>query len=392
MMKRYLLLLPVLIIACGMPGLGQGCSQGGGVAQKRVPCRADLHETALFLAGMPAESGDEAWIRLREDPVYAGHVAYMDRFWENVTRLTVVPVRAWRPGNLPAAYDREMVFYPLSGADFINMYCLFPDAPFYLMVALEPPGDAPALAAMGRQGIASLLYSMQTAIPEFGMMNYFMSHIMQNAMTGTQLAGVAPVIMAFMARLGLRVCGVERIGFDDEGRPVATGTVESAPAQKNNAPAASGVRISFNVPGETEHRTLVYLCAKLDDGFARGGSPEGRYVGSFRSYVTMLKSAIFFMHYDWIGAVRAMVLDRSLMIVQDDSGIPYRFFDRTVWDVRLLGIYDPSYTLTNATVLPQPDMRAAYPRDNAPLPFHYGYGVIINKSNMQIAVKKKTTR
>ncbi len=362
------------------------CAKNGGGAAKVLPCRSEIHEASLFLAGLPSERADDQWKDARADPVYVQHSRYMDRFWENVKRLTIAPMAGWRPVNLPDDFERRMVFYPLSGADFINMYCLFPGAPFYLMVALEPEGDAPG--RLNRMELASMLYSLQVTIPEFGMMNYFMSHIMQNAMTGTRLAGVAPVVMAFMARLGLRVCEVERVRVGESGTLYGASEKED-PVRGNQSPAVYGVRIVFAVPGEEGQRTLVYLCARLDNDLALGRTPVGRYVNSFTGYVTMLKSAIFFMHYDWIGEVRKMVLDRSFMIVQDDSGIPYRFFDPALWEMKLLGIYDPSYRLTNATVLPQADMLAAYPRGNEPLPFHYGYGVIINKSNMQIAVRKQ---
>ena len=66
------------------------------------------------------------------------------------------------------------------------------------------------------------------------------------------------------------------------------------------------------------------------------------------------------------------MLEHSEVIVQDDSGIPYRLFDKSRWDISLFGTY--RYPLPGMGVYPQQDLIRAYAGGSEHLPFAYGYG------------------
>ena len=48
-------------------------------------------------------------------------------------------------------------------------------------------------------------------------------------------------------------------------------------------------------------------------------------------------------HKQEFSIFRQQVLSESAVILQDDSGIPYRFFTSTDWRVQLYGAYDHPY-------------------------------------------------
>ena len=53
--------------------------------------------------------------------------------------------------------------------------------------------------------------------------------------------------------------------------------------------------------------------------------------------VTLLKAASYLMHSDNFSQVRGYLLAHSKVILEDDSGIPYRFFSNNKWNVRFVG-------------------------------------------------------
>ena len=70
--------------------------------------------------------------------------------------------------------------------------------------------------------------------------------------------------------------------------------------------------------------------------------------------------------------------------MQDDSGIPYRYFDNASWNVQLYGQYQRPYG--SFRWLEQPTLRKAYESGNAkPLSLRIGYGYSKIASNLLLA-------
>ncbi len=80
------------------------------------------------------------------------------------------------------------------------------------------------------------------------------------------------------------------------------------------------------------------------------------------------------MHTSPFSNIRQMVLEKTPMLLQDDTGIAYRFFDKNLWDVYLYGGY--AKPIPPFTGLFEKDLDSAY-RDTVnlprPLPFMVGY-------------------
>ena len=89
---------------------------------------------------------------------------------------------------------------------------------------------------------------------------------------------------------------------------------------------------------------------------------------------TYLKAASYMMHWTTFSDIRNYILDNSLAVIQDDSGIAYKHFDDR-FDITLYGIYKhPLPSFDKRTY--QPDLMKAY-TENADkvktLPFYIGY-------------------
>jgi len=89
------------------------------------------------------------------------------------------------------------------------------------------------------------------------------------------------------------------------------------------------------------------------------------------------------MHKPYFSRIRNLILQKSSIIVQDDSGIPFRFFKSDQWNITLYGVYEGPIDLFKNHF--EPDLAAAYRHRAAPLPFRFGY---TTHSNLLRAIKK----
>ena len=93
------------------------------------------------------------------------------------------------------------------------------------------------------------------------------------------------------------------------------------------------------------------------------------------------------IEYDAEG--KAVVLDKSRFILQDDTGIPYKIFKAKDWRVLLYGEYDKP--IKDFSGVDQPDLRKAYADGAeavAKLPFHLGYHWKDNRDALILAERK----
>ena len=76
------------------------------------------------------------------------------------------------------------------------------------------------------------------------------------------------------------------------------------------------------------------------------------------------------------------------VVIEDDSGIPYHYFEPAAWDVHLFGAYDQPIALFKTGL--QEDLKAAYDARAGvqSLDFGIGYKWRQNESNLLLAVRK----
>jgi hypothetical protein len=110
------------------------------------------------------------------------------------------------------------------------------------------------------------------------------------------------------------------------------------------------------------------------------------FLGSLRGTATLLKATSYMVHKEDFSIIRERVLAKSVAVLQDDSGIPYRFFAAPAWTVQLYGSYVRPYG--SFRWLQQADLRAAYQSAGPkPLGFRIGYGYGKVPSNLLFARK-----
>jgi hypothetical protein len=90
------------------------------------------------------------------------------------------------------------------------------------------------------------------------------------------------------------------------------------------------------------------------------------------------------MHKPYFSIIRNTCLEKSVLILQDDSGIGFKYFNKDKWIIKLYGTYDKPIKLFGDSF--EPDYLEAFKTSHPqPLSFHIGYSP---RSNLLIAIKK----
>jgi hypothetical protein len=85
--------------------------------------------------------------------------------------------------------------------------------------------------------------------------------------------------------------------------------------------------------------------------------------------------------------MRNLLLTNTKTLLQDDSGIPYRFISDSTWNVKLFGRYTKPIGLFAGRI--QPDLKKAFASSTpAELPFRIGYNISHNEPHLILSQKK----
>ena len=94
------------------------------------------------------------------------------------------------------------------------------------------------------------------------------------------------------------------------------------------------------------------------------------------------------MHSEGFSTIRSAILDASPAVLQDDSGIPFRFFKNPPWDARLYGTYTSVLDIFQENF--QPDLLSAYEKQTLRVEninFGVGYKFTAGQSNLLLAIR-----
>lgn len=307
--------------------------------------------------------------------VWTRHAELADSSWAIAQKRYLDPIETWRDRTLRNNGSASLAFYPFSGPDAANVLSFFPEAREFLLIGLEPVGCIPAGLS---DYTASYFSALRRSLDAILTVNFFRTNDMELDFSGSNLRGVLPALLFLVARSGYSVVDVTPI--------VVTPAGSIARATDDEPGETSGVAIRFK-DGHRRVRQLTYLSLNLQDSRLRRKPGTMKYLASLPETDTLIKSASYLLHTPRFSFVRDTILLKSRQIVEDDSGIPFRFFDPSTWDVNLYGAYtEPIYLFRRWR---QDDLESAFAsrRDVRPLGFAIGYRHI-QEANLLVATHR----
>ncbi|MEP6955421.1 MAG: hypothetical protein ABI883_01240 [Chthoniobacterales bacterium] len=331
--------------------------------------------TARLLAGLREESSAFADPSL--ESVWTEHARQFDSAWAQLEQRQLEPIRAWAPQFLGDAYENDApMFYMFSGPDFLYANAFYPDARTYILCGIEPVGAVPDIASIPPALLPSALANLRKSLDSVLSWSFFITKNMKSDLNQTQLNGTLPVLYVFLARAGYTIENVELVALDRAGDFTAMAKG-----------ATPGVKIEFNATGGPR-QTLFYFSSDLSDGGVEANPGFLRFCETRGRGAALLKAASYLMHGRNFNRVRDFLLTHSRIILQDDSGIPYRYFQPAQWTLRQCGRYVGPIALFKQ--YPQPDLARAFNISApAPLAFGFGYQWQANRTSLVIARPKE---
>lgn len=367
----------VLALALAVCTAATVCAQASAPAPPQIPCAVQApggqwSAAAPWIAGMNS-TAFSASLTPDQRMAWGDFSKSAAADWANLRRQYLSRIDAWRTRNLPAV-PANLAFYPFGGPDAANLLAFYPDAKDYVMIGLEPAGCVPTSIA---DYTADYFTQLRTSLSAVVAMGFFKTDDMRRDVTESELSGVLPLLVFLVSRAGYTINDVTPIGISPTG--------QVGPLANIAKPETTGVAIQFS---DARHgmRTLRYLSVNLENSRIKRRPGVTQYLKTLPDTVTLIKAASYLMHKPYFSTIRGTILAKSRMVVEEDSGIPYHYFEPADWDVRLFGTYSEPIQLFKDWN--QDDLKAAYEAPGVqPLDFGLGYRRR-GQSNLLVAVRK----
>ncbi len=338
-------------------------------------------DAARFLAGMPGRA-ESPFKKFEDEKQWLAHAAGFDAAFARWNAGRRPPIAAFQKTEL-TGHDLESAtaFYPFGGPDVVHVMTFYPKNPEYILVGLEPPGSLAKVGKLSETALETQLPHVRRTLSDVLGRSFFITRQMDLQLRSGQVTdGLLPIMLVQLVRTQAKILGVAPVTLNDAGDVVAR---EPAAGQPN-----PGVAIDFQMPGENTHRRLYYFSVNLGDEKFSANTRFHNFLARPAKMVSMFKSTSYMPHRKDFSKIREVVMSRSLAVVQDDSGIPFQYYEPGRWDVALYGSYNTPYGSFRNLV--QRDLQKAYsdPKKTKPLPFNIGYGFQRAPSNLLIARRR----
>jgi hypothetical protein len=344
-----------------------------------TPAFFDPNALGLHLLGKPTMSATST----SDEEAHNKAIMEMKASYEerNLFKMT-----AWRDQHLiNVPRPDETLFYPFSGPDVVNMLTFFPNQHTYVMMGMEYVGTADSVNEWMKPLTKTKMDTIRKAVESVFIRSFFRTLDMSSDFSRNGTRGVLPGMLLMLKVLDRDVTSVQWVTLNADGSlryltPEATKT----------ATGNFGVEIKIKHPTQGYEQTIYYFRTDLADAPMASNTGLRNFIqGKLGTTMTFVKSASFLMHMKEFGWMRNTVLNISRAVLQDDSGVPFKFYKSSDWAPRLYGQYVGPYGESFAA-FKQPELNKAY--DSVPLQlldFNFGYGYAKIPSHLMVFIRKE---
>jgi len=323
-------------------------------------------DTARWLAGLQLDS---------DSPV--GRAQFdTNAAWEALRVSRLAPMKGFAEQHFPVERAGcDTLFYPFGGPDIVNALSFFPGCRRYILFGLEHVGELPQLERLSVQQKELVLADMHRAQQTIVKRNFFVTQYLSSDLNTPHLKGVLPLMSAMLVRMGYVVLDIELANLDGS-TPVAAGTRPRA------------VRIHFQGQGEGPVQELVFASFDASDEALARNPAFLAFMAPIQPTVTLIKAASYLLHDKSFRRMRDLVEEKTSLLVQDDTGLPYAELLADGFEVELYGNYVDTIPVFQYRF--QKDLAWAYRAQpvHTVLPFAWSYAGRRAEAALQVARKR----
>ena len=365
-------------------------SPAAGSLEIPTPASSDSEDTrslqltraAFILAGMKEEAL-RAGARLPESEIWQNHSRQLARVWKKQDASQFSRIRKWADRELkPMASEAPLVYYPFSGPDFLYVSALFPRAQAYILTGLEPVGDVIPSDELSDSELADLLPAIGPQLQDILGLTFFRTDDLKKAQESPCIVGI---LFVFLARTGHEILDARAVYIDKQAslRPL-----DPEDQGKIDPRLVRGIRIVFRRKEESVSRVLLYFSADLSNVGLQKNPEYLEFLRRWPPPFSFLKATSFLVQYQTFTTLRRFLLDRSLAVLQDDSGMALKLYDPAQWTLTFYGHYVGP--IDKWAEFFQDDLKEAYlTKPVKPLNFGIGYRFQPGQSCLMLAVRKE---
>jgi hypothetical protein len=342
-----------------------------------------FNDQLRFIAGMIPFNKDTVFSTLM-DSSWNDYSKRFNQRWKKLEEGKFASMKEFRAKEIEPLSQNKTLLYPFSGPDFLNAFLFFPNQERYILMALEPAGSIPDFKKFPNDSLKGYLNNIEKSLHAILNFSFFRTISMaEDFNKQEELNGAVHLISIFMQRTGNTLLGLEKVRADSSGK--ITNKIDGASCGN------LGIRIFFKNKASDSKREVIYFsCDLSDNGLARNKC-FASFLKNIGPVNTYLKSASYLLHNTYFSKARTAILQNSDLVLQDDSGIPIRYFTTENWNRQLFGTYDKPINLFKTRF--QQDLKTLYDStDKAtvkPLLFGIGYDYKPNESNLMLFTKLK---
>lgn len=391
MLHRAIIPVLIILMACGGQGNNNQKSDTTAtkktvselkdtVAQNTTPVNAELSAFARFISGMEGENALPATGK----KIWQNFAKNTDDKWKILDERIGGRIAAWvkeNPKNVNA--EPNTLFYPFAGGDFYYANLFFPKQDTVIMLGLEPGGSIFNPENVADSTLIQYYSNLEHTMFFPHRLGFFRTKSMANDFNRGPLNGTIHTVLFYMARFNYNIHYISHFNLDKDGNE--TEIADGAKPEKNLKRTA--YKIGFSTEKNGAVKELIYISYDASDAYLKSHTGLMGYLEKRKKVVTFFKAASYLMHEEYFSTIRNYVKTHTVRLMQDDSGLPYKFMVDNGFNVSLLGEYTRTIKLFAGRF--QPDLKKAYEEAKpAKLPFMIGYNAEFHECNLQSAVKK----
>ena len=355
------------------------------VANDEMPPQVeyDTYKTdvAKLIAGLPMDGNDSLLSAIASKDYYKEYAKFTAKTFGKVKESMLTPVKTWvkEKGMLDTRQDATC-FYPLSGPDFMFGNTFYPYAQNYILMGLERRGTFPDFTKMSEKHLQVYFAGLKKSMLYINSRGYFVTQHMSRDFSRSHLDGVTHMIMYMMAHTDHKIIDCYPAYLGNDGKPVRING--KAPANTIEIKV-----IEFTDAAQSIKKSAYYISYDVSDTGMKKKPELEKFLRSFNNRMAYMKSASCVLFNTDFSIMRDLVLTCD-KVIQDDTGVPYKYFTDDKFDVKLYGTY--TTVIKDLAWCIQPKMREDIKTkgENVDLPFKISYNGNYGKGMILYAVNK----
>ncbi len=350
--------------------------------ESNVTINDTLNSIAQIIAGNFAEGNLFSYLNENKD--YQNFSQVFNKRWVSFDTTRLQQLKQFESEKLAKdLLQQKTLFYPFSGPDILYAHTFFPQADNYIMIGLEPVGTLPKFTNSEEDSLSKYFNKINTSLNAILKFSFFRTESMSKDLKNTEVDGTLHLLFLFLNRTGNSIVSAKPVGIDSLGNPTSYSSFNEL--KKANL-RTKGIKIEFLTSDKQLKTVTYYSLNAANDGLSKNKGFV-TYLNSIKNFNTYLKGASYLLHKSNFSTIRNVIINGASSVIQDDSGIPYKFFEESKWNFKFYGAY--TRPIPMFSVCYQKDLDSVWKNAKAEKTgFGIGYNFRDKNSNLMIATKK----